>query len=223
MKKNLTEVVFILDRSGSMSGLEKDVVGGFNSTIKEQRDNKGECLVSTVLFSDNSKVIHDRLPISEIKDMELKDYRPAGSTALIDALGDSIKYIKRVHKIVRKEDVPTRTLFVITTDGEENSSHKYSSSEVKKMIMSQQEKGWEFIYLAANIDAVETSKMFGFRADRSHNFINDSCGNKKAFGSVSKFMKVMTNCEVTQNLDEAIVKEKVFEDLDKDYKKRNKK
>lgn len=211
MNENLTEVVFILDRSGSMSGLEKDVIGGFNSTIKRQKGEKGECLVSTVLFNSESKVVHDRLPIKEIKNMKDGDYIPSGSTALIDALGDSIKYISKVHKIIRKEDVPKHTIFIITTDGQENSSHKYSSDEVKKMIVARQEEGWEFIYLASNIDAVETSKIYGFKVENSHSYINDELGNKKVFQCVSDYV---SNTRIN------VCNVGTFESLDKDYQKR---
>ena len=137
MKKDLTELVFILDRSGSMSGLEKDTVGGFNSFIEKQKDVDGECLVSVVLFNSRSNVIYDRTELNEIRKMELKDYVPSGSTALIDAMGDAIHHIRNVHKYIRKEDIPEHTMFVIMTDGEENDSHRYSSDEVKKMVSRQ--------------------------------------------------------------------------------------
>ena len=137
MKKDLTELVFILDRSGSMSGLEKDTVGGFNSFIEKQKDVDGECLVSVVLFNSRSNVIYDRTELNEIRKMELKDYIPSGSTALIDAMGDAIHHIRNVHKYIRKEDIPEHTMFVIMTDGEENDSHRYSSDEVKKMVSRQ--------------------------------------------------------------------------------------
>lgn len=222
MNKNLTEVVFILDRSGSMSGLEKDVVGGFNSTIKEQKKKDNECIVSTVLFNDHSKVVHDRISIKEIDEMKEEDYYPSGSTALIDALGDSIRYIKKVHRIIREEDVPAHTIFFITTDGEENSSHKYSSKEVKKMVTEQQEKGWEFVYLAANIDAVETSKRYGFKPNRVRNYVSDSKGNEKVFMAASRFMNLVSECDENVDMDTVIEQSDVFEELDKDYNERKK-
>lgn len=214
MKNNLTEVVFILDRSGSMFRLEKDVVGGFNSTIKTQKENKGECLVSTVLFNDHSEVIHDRIPINKIDKMQETDYQPSGSTALIDALGDSINYIQKVHKIIRKEDVPTNTIFIITTDGQENSSNKYSANEIKKLITKKQEQGWQFIYLASNIDAIETSKMYGFKKEYSHNYINDKRGNEVLFECVSGFMSATRAGGKTN---------KAFMNLNTDYNKRSRK
>ena len=159
MKKNLTELVFILDRSGSMSGLETDVIGGFNSMIAKQKKLDGECLVSCVLFDNEQKVIYDRVPISEVRPMTDKDYELGGCTALVDALGLAVKHIGNIHKYAREEDIPEHTVFVITTDGMENASRIYSSEKVKKMVSKKTEKhGWEFLYLAANIDAVETFK-----------------------------------------------------------------
>lgn len=186
MKKDLTELVFILDRSGSMSGLEDDTIGGFNSFIEKQKDVDGKCLVSTVLFNNHSKVIYDRVSLDEIKKMTRNDYVPGGSTALIDAMGDAIHHIKNVHKYIRKEDVPNNTVFVIITDGQENDSHKYSSDEVKKMVCKQKEEGWEFIFLGANIDAVETAKAYGIDERRSARFHNDKKGIGKNFGVLSE-------------------------------------
>ena len=171
MKKDLTELVFILDRSGSMHGLEADTVGGFNSFIEKQKDVDGECLVSTVLFNSRSEVLYDRIPLREIPEMTRKEYVPSGSTALIDAMGDAIHHIRNVHKYIRKEDVPEHTIFVIITDGQENDSHRYSSDEVKKMVSQQKEKDWEFLFLGANIDAVETAKHYGISADRATNYV----------------------------------------------------
>ncbi len=177
MKKNLTELVFILDRSGSMSGLEEDTVGGFNSMLKKQKSEAGECLVSTVLFDHESLVLHDRLPISEVEPLTDRDYVVRGSTALIDAIGSAIHHIGNVHKYARPEDVPERTVFIITTDGMENASHRYTSSKVKAMIEKQKKKhDWEFLFLGANIDAVETAKHFGIGSDRAVNFHSDKAG-----------------------------------------------
>lgn len=186
MKKDLTELVFILDRSGSMSGLEKDTVGGFNSLIKRQKEEKGDCLVTTVLFNSESRTVHDRISLKEIEEMKEKDYVPSGCTALIDALGDTIRHIKDVHRYIRKEDVPDKTLFIITTDGLENASRKYSSEEVKQMIEARKEEGWEFLFLAANIDAVETAKHYGISEDRSVNYVSDSIGSRKNYKVLAK-------------------------------------
>lgn len=177
MKKGLTELVFILDRSGSMNGLENDTIGGFNSMIGKQKAEDGECYVSTVLFDDVSEVIHDRVSLTDIPKMTEKDYFVRGCTALIDAIGGAIKHIGNVHKYAREEDVPEHTVFIITTDGYENASHKYSSDEVKEMIKRQKEKyGWEFIFLGANIDAVQTAANLGISEDRAVNYHADSEG-----------------------------------------------
>ena len=167
MKKNLTEIVFILDRSGSMSGLEADTIGGFNSMIEKQRKADGEALVSTVLFDNMCEVIHDRMNIRDIKPMTDRDYTVRGCTALLDAIGGAIHHIGNVHKYARPEDVPEHTLFIITTDGMENASRFYSSGRVKQMVERQKAKyGWEFLFFGANIDAVETARHFGIGADR---------------------------------------------------------
>lgn len=177
MKKNLTEIVFILDRSGSMAGLESDTIGGFNSMLKKQQKEEGEALISTILFDNESEVIHDRVSLDKISPMTEDDYTVGGCTALIDAIGGAIHHIGNIHKYAREEDVPEKTIFIITTDGMENASHKYSSSKVKKMIERQKEKyGWEFLFLGANIDAVETAKHFGISSDRAVKFHSDSKG-----------------------------------------------
>lgn len=179
MRKNLTEIVFILDRSGSMQGLEADTIGGFNSMIEKQKKTEGEAFVSTILFSDDSQVLHDRVDISKIKPMTADDYTVGGCTALLDAIGDAIHHIGTIHKYARKEDVPEHTLFVITTDGMENASHRYDSEKVKSMIERQKEKyGWEFLFLGANIDAVETAAHFGIEKDRAVNYHADSVGTQ---------------------------------------------
>lgn len=186
--KNLTEVVFILDRSGSMTGLESDTIGGFNSMIEKQKKVEGNVLISTVLFDHESIVLHDRVPLAEVKPMTDEDYETRGNTALLDAIGDAIKHIKNVHKYAREEDRPAKTLFVITTDGEENSSRRFSYDDIKKLVETQQEKGWEFIFMGANIDAIQVASHIGIRANRAVNYHNDSRGTKKRFAAVSEFM-----------------------------------
>ena len=187
MKKNLTEMVFILDRSGSMAGLEKDTIGGFNSMIERQKQEEGEALVSTVLFSDTSRVIHDRADVRKVEPLTEREYQVGGCTALIDAIGGAIHHIGNVHKYAREEDVPEHTVFIITTDGMENASHRYTSDEVKAMVNRQKEKyGWEFLFLGANIDAVETAARFGIGQDRAVNFHNDEIGVKLNYSTVGE-------------------------------------
>ena len=188
-KKNngLTELVFILDRSGSMAGLEEDTIGGFNAMIEKQRQVEGECLVSAVLFDHESIVLYDRVPLEKVRKMTRDDYTVRGSTALIDAIGGAVHHIGNVHKYARAEDVPEKTLFVITTDGMENSSRRYTSDEVKKKVERQKEKyGWEFLFLGANIDAVETAKHFGIGADRAVNYNADRMGTAVVYDSVAE-------------------------------------
>ena len=212
MKKNLTEVVFILDRSGSMSGLEEDTIGGYNSFLNKQKEEDGECLISTVLFNNKSEVVHDRIDIREIENMTRNDYFASGATALIDAMGSSIHHIRSVHKYIREEDRPEHTIFVIITDGLENASHKYSSKEVKKMVEKQKKEGWEFIFLGANIDAVETAKEYGISEDRSTNFLNDEKGIGTNFASLSKAVSGMRAYgQVCKDWDE---------EIERDYKMR---
>lgn len=185
MKKGLTELVFILDRSGSMSGLEGDTIGGFNSMIEKQKREPGEALVSTVLFDNESDVVHDRVQLSEIKPMTEKEYFVRGCTALLDAVGGAIHHIGNVHKYARNEDVPEHTLFVITTDGMENASRQYSAEKVKAMIERQKEKyGWEFLFLGANIDAVQTAAGFGISEEMAVNYCCDSAGTHEIFATV---------------------------------------
>ena len=186
MKKNLTELVFILDRSGSMAGLEDDTVGGFNSMVEKQRKLEGDAFISTVLFDGVSEVIHDRVAISEIKPLTREEYYVRGCTALLDAIGGAIHHIMNIHKYARDEDVPEHTVFVITTDGMENASREYSAERVKKMIEQQKEKaGWEFLFLGANIDAVGTAASFGIGADRAVDYRSDSTGTQLNFSVLS--------------------------------------
>ncbi len=190
MKKNLPELIFILDRSGSMAGLEKDTVGGYNAFLERQKEAPGEALVSTVLFSNESAVIHDRVPLAKMEPMTLRQYQVYGCTALMDAIGDAIRHIATIHKYARAEDVPEHTVFVIITDGMENASSRYSSDEVKAMITRKKaEYGWEFLFLAANIDAVETAGSIGIGADRSANYMADACGTAETYRAVHRAVR----------------------------------
>ena len=209
MRKNLTEMVFILDKSGSMSGLEKDTIGGFNSMIERQKKEPGEALVSTVLFSNESKVIHDRVELGKIEPMTDRQYYVGGCTALIDAIGQAIHHIGNVHKYAREEDVPEHTVFIITTDGMENASRCYSSDEVKRMVNRQKEKyGWEFLFLGANIDAVETAAHFGIEEDRAVTFHNDGKGQRLNYESLGDAVRcVRRNAPLSREWKEKIEKD----------------
>lgn len=188
MKNNLTELVFILDKSGSMSGLEKDTIGGFNSLIAKQKKEDGEAYVSTVLFSTQSEVVHDRITLDKITPMTDNDYIPGGCTALFDAVGDAIHHIGNIHKYARPEDVPAKTMFVITTDGMENASRRYSQKDIKKLIEKQKEMGWEFLFLGANIDAAETAQSMGIERERAANYKSDKRGTSVMFKAVGRVM-----------------------------------
>ena len=187
MKKNLTEIVFILDRSGSMSGLEDDTIGGFNALIEKQRTEPGEAYVSTVLFDNYSEVIHDRVQLDRVPKMTRKEYYVRGCTALLDAVGGAIKHISTVHRYAREEDRPEKTLFVITTDGMENASHRYRYPEVRQMIEKQKrDHGWEFLFLGANIDAAREAARFGITEDRAANYHADRQGTAVVYEAVSE-------------------------------------
>ena len=176
---NLTELVFILDRSGSMSGLEADTIGGFNSLVKKQQGEDGRAYVTTVLFNDKSQTVHDRLDVQKVEPMTERVYTVGGCTALLDAIGDTIRHIGNIHKYARPEDVPAHTLFVITTDGMENASHRYSADEVRRMIEKEKEKyGWEFLFLGANIDAVGMAQRIGISPDRAVDYCCDAAGTQ---------------------------------------------
>ena len=186
MKKNLTELVFILDRSGSMQGLEVDTIGGFNAMLEKQKKEPGEAFVSTILFNDHTQVLHDRVKIEAVEPITHREYYVRGCTALLDAIGGAIHHIGNIHKYARSEDVPEHTLFVITTDGMENASRRYTSQQVKTMIQRQKEKyGWEFLFLGANIDAVETAGSLGIAPDRAVNYHCDSEGTRLNYEVVS--------------------------------------
>ena len=185
MKKNLTELVFILDRSGSMAGLEGDTIGGFNAMIEKQRGEPGEAVISTVLFDNETEVIHDRVSLDRVPALTEKEYDVRGCTALLDAVGGAIHHIGNVHKYAREEDRPEKTLFVITTDGLENASRRYTYDKVKAMIERQRERyGWEFLFLGANIDAAREAARFGIRADCAADYHADSMGTEAVYESV---------------------------------------
>ncbi len=213
MKNNITEIVFILDRSGSMNGMERDTIGGFNSMLNKQKNEEGTAYVSTVMFSDDSTVVHDRLPLDKVPQLTERDYVPCGSTALLDAIGGAIHHIGNIHKYARAEDVPEHTIFVITTDGMENASHRYSSRKVKQMIERQKSKyGWEFLFLGANIDAVETAGRIGISADRAANYCCDSAGTELNYMAVgAAISKMRCSAPLTKEWKN---------DIDADYEKR---
>ncbi|MBE5927888.1 MAG: VWA domain-containing protein [Lachnospiraceae bacterium] len=216
MKNNITELVFILDRSGSMEGLEKDTIGGFNAMIEKQKKQDGACYVSTVLFDDISEVLHDRVKLGDVQKMTNKDYYVRGCTALMDAIGGAIHHIGNIHKYARNEDVPAHTMFVITTDGYENASRRYDSETVKKMIERQKEKyGWEFLFIGANIDAVETAARYGIDKDRAVNYQADVKGTEIVYETVTK---AVSSVRAGANLDADWSKE-----IDADYQRRGKK
>ena len=222
MRKGLTEIVFILDRSGSMSGLEADTIGGYNSLIEKQKKEEGEAIVSTVLFDDKCEVLHDRVCLELIKPITDKEYFVRGCTALLDAIGGAIHHIGNVHKYAREEDRPEKTLFIITTDGEENSSRHYSYKKVKKMVEKQKEKyGWEFLFLGANIDAIEEAGRFGINADRAVNYRCDSQGTAVNYASLSRAVSSVRRCADAECLSAAL--DGWDEDIRADYNRRGKK
>ena len=185
MKKDLTELVFILDRSGSMAGLESDTIGGFNATLEQHRAAEGDAVVSTVLFDHEMNVLHDREAIGDVRNLTEHDYQVRGSTALLDAIGKSVHHIERTHRYLPSEYRPEKTIFVIITDGYENASRKYSAHEIKRLIEDKKEQGWEFLFLGANIDAVEEAGKIGINADRAVTYMADSVGNEAAYEAVA--------------------------------------
>ena len=217
MKKNLTELVMILDRSGSMGGLESDTIGGYNSMLKRQKEAEGEVLVSTVLFNDRSEVIYDRVPLDKMPQMTDKEYYVGGCTALLDAVGGAVHHIGNVHKYAREEDRPEKTIFVITTDGLENASRMYSYDRVKRMIERQKEKyGWEFLFLGANIDAIGTAGRFGISADRAANYHSDHEGTELNY-------KVLADAVGEMRRSSAPIDAGWKREIDEDYRRRGKK
>ena len=207
-KNNITELVFILDASGSMAPLRADTIGGFNTMIEKQRGIEGTAYVTTVMFSDDSTLVHDRVTLSEIRELTEKEYEPMGCTALYDAVGETIEHITDIHKYARKEDIPGRTLFVITTDGMENASKKFNAKEVKKLISRQQERGWEFIFLGANIDAAAAAADIGIAEERAVNYKATGKGTAKLFRAMGAAVS-MSRCDEAMDMSWR-------EELDKD-------
>ena len=202
MKKNLTELVFILDRSGSMAGLEADTIGGFNALIAKQKKEAGRAVVSTVLFDDRIEVLHDRVPLERIEPLTDRDYYVRGCTALLDALGGGIHHIGNVHKYARPEDRPEKTLFVITTDGMENASRRYTAEKVKAMVERQKARyGWEFLFLGANMDAVEVAGRVGIGADRAATYRCDEEGTALNFEVISDAVRHVRACSAPLSAD----------------------
>lgn len=219
MRKNLTEIVFILDRSGSMSGLEADTIGGYNSLIEKQKKEKGEAIVSTVLFDDTQEVLHDRVDLDKMKPITDKEYYVRDCTALLDAVGGAIHHIGNVHKYAREEDRPEKTLFIITTDGMENASRRYTYDKVKKMVERQKERyGWEFLFLGANIDAIEVAGRFGIDEDRAVNYECDSIGTEVNYKVLSKAVSRVRESAACPSM---VLKEDWKEEIEADYKKRH--
>jgi uncharacterized protein YegL len=222
MKENLTEIVFILDRSGSMSGLESDTIGGFNSMIIKQQKEEGEAIVSTVLFDDKSEVIHDRIAIGNIKKLTDKDYYVRGCTALLDAVGGAIRHISTIQKYAREEDRPAKTLFIITTDGLENASKSFSFNDIKKLIEERKEKyNWEFLFLGANIDAIEVAGSMGISHDRAANYNCDEAGTALNYQVLESAISRVRRCKAAE-MSRTFAGGAWKEDIDSDYNKRGK-
>ena len=219
MKKGLTELVFILDRSGSMGGLESDTIGGFNGMIKKQREEAGEANITTVLFDDNYLVLHDRVNIKDLKDLTSEDYCVGGCTALLDAIGTTIKSVNRKQKELPEEERAEKVIFVITTDGMENASYQYDRDKIKKMIEKKQsKKNWQFMFLGANMDAVSEAGRIGIRADRAVKYANDAVGIQMNFEAVSDSIMAM-RCVPTA-LDMDSVDDHYFDEVREYEKKR---
>ena len=223
MRENLMELVFILDRSGSMTGLESDTIGGFNAMIAKQQKEAGEVYVSTVLFDDQTEVIHDRVPIGKVKKLTEADYYVRGCTALLDAVGGAIRHITNVHKYAREEDRPAKTLFVITTDGFENASRKYSFTKLKKLIREQQEKyHWEFLFLGANMDAIKVAGSMGIKQDRAANYRCDEVGTALNYRVINEAVTRLRGCKVS-DMETMFVGGAWKADIDRDFEKRGEK
>jgi uncharacterized protein YegL len=224
MRENLTELVFILDRSGSMSGLESDTIGGFNSMLKKQKKEEGKAIVSTVLFDDEVEILHDRKKLKKIEPITEENYFVRGCTALLDAVGGAIHHIGNIHKHAPSEEVPEKTIFIITTDGMENASRRYSYAQIKKMIERQKKKyGWEFIFMGANIDAVSVANKFGVDRSRAVRYECDGAGTALNYKVMSKMVSCARACGSAAEMEAAFDSDEMLSDIRKDYEKRHRK
>ena len=220
MREDLTEVVFILDRSGSMNGLEGDTIGGFNSMLAKQKQEDGEAYISTILFDNVQEVLHDRVPVKDVQPMNEEQYYVRGGTALLDAIGSAIRHIANIHKYAREEDVPAKTLFIITTDGMENASCNYNYDEIKRMIEKEKEKyGWEFLFLGANIDAIEVAGRFGISSNRAANYNCDSQGGQTQYEVLSNTMSFFRRAPRCRAAVDSVI-EDLLEPIREDYNNR---
>ena len=223
MSKGYTEIVYILDRSGSMGGLEADTIGGFNSMMEKQKRTGEKALISTVLFDNECEVLHDREEIEKVNKMTDKEYFVRGCTALLDAVGGAIHHIGNIHKYAREEDRPEKTIFIITTDGMENASSRYSYDKVQKMVKHQQEKyGWEFIFIGANIDAYEEAQRFGIRKDRAVNYVCDEVGTANVYAGVSKAVCAVMSASRVSDVESCLSESGWKREIEEDFKKRGK-
>ena len=224
MKKGLTELVFIIDRSGSMSGLETDTIGGFNGLLEKQKREEGEAYVSVVLFDDRMDVLYDRVDIRKVEPMNDTQYYVRGCTALLDAVGGAIHHIGNIHKYAREEDVPEKTLFIITTDGMENASRAYSYDKVRSMIERQKEKyHWEFLFLGANIDAVKVAGRFGIKASRAARYEHDEVGTRLNYDVMSKAVSYARCAASAADMASAFDEDELLAPIREDYKRRHRK
>lgn len=224
MNKGLTEIVYILDRSGSMGGLESDTIGGFNSMMEKQKKTGEKAVISTVLFDDESEVLHDRVSIDQIGKMTDEQYFVRGCTALLDAVGGAITHMGNIHKYAREEDRPEKTIFIITTDGMENASKNYSYDRIQKMIKRQQEKhGWEFIFIGANIDAYEEAQKFGIKKERAVNYVHDEVGTANVYAGVSMAVCSVMNANSNKEATECLSESGWNTEINVDYQKRGNK
>ena len=222
MKKGLTELVFIIDRSGSMSGLEADTIGGFNGLLEKQKKETGEAYVSVVLFDDQTEVLYDRVDIQKVELMNDKQYYVRGCTALLDAVGGAIHHIKNVHRYAREEDIPEKTLFIITTDGMENASRQYSYDKVRRMIEHEKEKyHWEFLFLGANMDAVQVAGRFGIKANRAVRYEHDEVGTRLNYEVMSKAVSFARCAPSAADMECALDEEELLAPIREDYKRRH--